>query len=149
VQNYLSITQSRDLKFTAYANLLLTKLISSEMTVFWDAAACSLVEIHQSFGGAYYRHHQGDEDSPVKSYQTTRRNIPEDSHVHTCRRENLTSHGITIDMAMMFFRIFTPCELVGRGRENGDSIFLRNVGIYLRVYTASKPRRATSSSSPP
>jgi hypothetical protein len=29
--------------------------------------------------------------------------------------------------------------------EDGDSMFLRNVGIYRRVYTAPKPRTATSS----
>jgi hypothetical protein len=29
--------------------------------------------------------------------------------------------------------------------EDGDSIFLRNFGIYLRVYTASQPRKTTSS----
>jgi hypothetical protein len=28
----------------------------------------------------------------VNFYQATRRNIPEDSHLHTCRRENLKSH---------------------------------------------------------
>jgi hypothetical protein len=32
--------------------------------------------------------------------------------------------------------------------EDGDSMFLRNAGIYRRVYTAPNPRR-TSSSSPP
>jgi hypothetical protein len=30
----------------------------------------------------------------------------------------------------------------------GDSMFLRNVGIYRRVYTTSKPRRTLSSSPP-
>jgi hypothetical protein len=30
------------------------------------------------------------------------------------------------------------------GTEDGDSIFLRNVGIYLRIYTAPKPRTITS-----
>jgi hypothetical protein len=29
-------------------------------------------------------------------YQTTRRNIPEDSHLHTSRRENLKSHTVNI-----------------------------------------------------
>jgi hypothetical protein len=29
----------------------------------------------------------------VNIYQTTRRNIPEDSHHHTRRRENLKSHS--------------------------------------------------------
>jgi hypothetical protein len=28
--------------------------------------------------------------------------------------------------------------------EDGDSIFLRNVDIYLQVYTASKPRKTSS-----
>jgi hypothetical protein len=31
-------------------------------------------------------------ETPVKYYQTTRRNKPEDSHLHTRRRENLKSH---------------------------------------------------------
>jgi hypothetical protein len=30
-------------------------------------------------------------ETSVSIYQTTRRNIPEDSHLHTCRRENLRS----------------------------------------------------------
>jgi hypothetical protein len=37
-------------------------------------------------------------------------------------------------------KVFSP--------EDGDSMFLRNIGIYLRVYTASQSRR-TSSTSPP
>jgi hypothetical protein len=32
----------------------------------------------------------------VNFYQNTRRNIPEDSHLHTRRRENLKSHLIFI-----------------------------------------------------
>jgi hypothetical protein len=56
---------------------------------------------------------------------------------------------------MMFFWVLTPCRLVGKSQrlhlqdfstEEGGSMFLRNVGIYRRVYTASKPRRPTSSS---
>jgi hypothetical protein len=31
-------------------------------------------------------------ETSVNVYQTTRRNIPEDSHLHTRRRENLKSH---------------------------------------------------------
>jgi hypothetical protein len=37
----------------------------------------------------------------------------------------------------------------GTSPEDGDSIFLRNVGIYRRVYTVPKLRRTASSSSPP
>jgi hypothetical protein len=32
----------------------------SKMTVFWDVAPCSLVEIDRRFTGAYCLHHQGD-----------------------------------------------------------------------------------------
>jgi hypothetical protein len=75
------------------------------MTVFWDVAPCSLAEIDQSFRGVYCLHHQGDESSlmmeaistsemSVNVYQTTRRNIPDDSHLHTCR-ENLKSQSDT------------------------------------------------------
>jgi hypothetical protein len=28
-------------------------------------------------------------------HQTTRRNNPQDSHLHTCRRENLKSHNFS------------------------------------------------------
>jgi hypothetical protein len=33
--------------------------------------------------------------------------------------------------------------------EDGDSMFLRSVGLYLQVHTALRPRRPTSTSSPP
>jgi hypothetical protein len=33
-------------------------------------------------------------ETPVNIYQNTRRNIPEDSHLHTRRREYLKSHEI-------------------------------------------------------
>jgi hypothetical protein len=34
-------------------------------------------------------------ETPVNFYQTTQRNIPENSHLHTHRRENLKSHQDT------------------------------------------------------
>jgi hypothetical protein len=46
----------------------------------------------------------------------------------------------------MFFLVVTSCGLAGAVQhchfspEDGDRMFLRNVGIYLRVYTASQPR---------
>jgi hypothetical protein len=54
-----------------------------KMAVFSDVAPRSLVDINRHFRGAYCLHHHGD------IYQTTRRNSPEDSHLHTHRRENL------------------------------------------------------------
>jgi hypothetical protein len=38
-------------------------------------------------------------ETSVKSYQTTGRNNPEDSHLHTRRRENLKSRSILIGFA--------------------------------------------------
>jgi hypothetical protein len=54
-------------------------------------------------------------------------------------------------MMMRFFWVLAPCRHTVSifSPEDGDSIFLRNVGIYRRVYTAPKPRRIASSSSPP
>jgi hypothetical protein len=60
-----------------------------KMTVFWDVALCSLVEIDQSFRGAYCLHHQNlmieevcTSETSVNFYETTWRNITEDSHLH-------------------------------------------------------------------
>jgi hypothetical protein len=72
------------------------------MTVFWDGAPCGLVEVYRRFRGACCSiiratDYPDDEaastsETSVNFYQTTRRYIPEDSHLHTRRRENLKSH---------------------------------------------------------
>jgi len=49
------------------------------MTVLYDIAPCSLVEIYRRFRGAYYLH------------QNTQRNIPVDSYLRAHRCENLKS----------------------------------------------------------
>jgi hypothetical protein len=60
-------------------------------------------------------------------------------------------------MMMMMFWVLTPYRLVGRYRRfveiyclhlQGFREFLRNAGMHLRIYTASKPRRTLSSSRP-
>jgi hypothetical protein len=46
---------------------------------------------------------------------------------------------------MLAFRVVTPCGLVDRfSPEDGDSMFLRNVGVYLQVHTALQTIRPTS-----
>jgi hypothetical protein len=72
-----------------------------KMTVFWDVAPCSLVEVYECLRGAYCVHHQGDEatsttEKLVKFYQTAWCRIPEDSHLHACHCENLKSHPSTL-----------------------------------------------------
>jgi hypothetical protein len=74
------------------------------MTVFWDVAAYSLVEINRRFQGCLLSPSSGRIDLLIAlmmetvsssetsvSIQTTRRSIPKDSYLHTRRRENLNS----------------------------------------------------------
>jgi hypothetical protein len=61
-----------------------------EMAVFWNFASCSLVDIERRFRGAYCLHQQGDlmmeavnsSETSANVYQTTRRKMTEDSHLH-------------------------------------------------------------------
>jgi hypothetical protein len=69
------------------------------MAVFWVVAPCGLVKVSEvpaaSITGAMRAQMMeaaGTSETSVNFYQTTRRNNPEDSHLHTCRCENLKSH---------------------------------------------------------
>jgi hypothetical protein len=66
---------------TPYNFTLQKQMHIMKMAVFWVVAPCSLVEIDRRFRDAYCLHHQGND-----------RNISEDSHLHTRRREILKSH---------------------------------------------------------
>jgi hypothetical protein len=74
---------------------------SMKFTVFWDVAPCSLVEIYrllEVLAASIFRaialmmEAVSIFETSVNFYQITRRNIPEDSNLHTRRRENLKSH---------------------------------------------------------
>jgi hypothetical protein len=63
-----------------------------KMTVFWDVALCSLVEIDRRFRGAYCLHHQDDrhyEGGSVKRSNTGCK-VPEDSHLQAFHRLRLS-----------------------------------------------------------
>jgi hypothetical protein len=63
------------------------------MTVFWDVAPCSPVEVYRRFRAfALMMKAARTSETSANFYQTTSRNIPEDSHLHIRRRENLKSH---------------------------------------------------------
>jgi hypothetical protein len=70
------------------------------MAVFWVFVPCSLVEIYRRFRGAccgaifLMMEAASTSETSVKFYQTARLNIPEDSHLHTYRRENLKFHRL-------------------------------------------------------
>jgi hypothetical protein len=53
------------------------------MAVFWVVAPYILAQVDQSFSGACYSN---------TFHQSTRHYNPEDSHLHTRRRENLKSY---------------------------------------------------------
>jgi hypothetical protein len=57
------------------------KQVGVKMTIFWDVAPYSLVEIDGRFRGACCLHHQGYR--PATSEKTV---------IYTCCRENLKSH---------------------------------------------------------
>jgi hypothetical protein len=47
--------------------------------------------------------------------------------------------GVVSALRMTMLSVVTPCGLVG-SPEDGDSVFFRDVGDYIRVYTASQLR---------
>jgi hypothetical protein len=55
-----------------------------KMAVFWAVAPCNLVEVYRHFRGAYNTliiEAASTSETSVFFYQTTQRNIPEDSHL--------------------------------------------------------------------
>jgi hypothetical protein len=62
------------------------------MAVFWVVAPCGLVEVYRLI--ALMLEAASSSETSVNLYKSTRRNNPEDSHLHTRRRENLKSHGL-------------------------------------------------------
>jgi hypothetical protein len=74
----------------------------NKIAVFWDVAPCSLEEdydVSEVLASSIIRvmmalitEAASTSETSVNVYQTTRRNNPADSHLHTRRRENLKSH---------------------------------------------------------
>jgi hypothetical protein len=63
-----------------------------------------------------------------------------------------------VKMSMLFFWVVMLCGLIGRYQcygetvsifnpEDGDGMFLQNIGIYLQVHATSQPRTATLTNS--
>jgi hypothetical protein len=93
------------------------------MTVFCDVAPRILVEDYRRFIRAYCLHWWWRQQAPttVNFYQTTRRNIPRDSHLHTRRRENLKSHQNKSRLNLQAGRPFCVCVWGGGGRVQKNS----------------------------
>jgi hypothetical protein len=100
--------------FFLYPNIFLGNLFSKlahfmKMTVFRVLAPCSLVDVCRRFRGSYCLHRLNDwtlialmmeavstSETSINFYQTTIRNIPEDSHLHTSRRINLKCPSVYV-----------------------------------------------------
>jgi hypothetical protein len=65
---------------------------SLKMVVFWVVAPCSLVEVYRRFLVIALMETASTSETSVNFYQTTRRYNPENSHLHTRRREYLKSY---------------------------------------------------------
>jgi hypothetical protein len=96
LNSYLSLSLMgfcyRPTKFTTYSWTVWIVQIQN-MTVFWDVAPCVPVEVYRRFRLiALMMKAEINSETSVNFYQTTRCNNPEDSHLHTRRRENLKSH---------------------------------------------------------
>lgn len=66
------------------------------MTAFWNVMSCTLVELARRFRCAYCLRNQGDGDYETLDYfnDAPRCYIPEDCHLHSCRREILKYYKI-------------------------------------------------------
>jgi hypothetical protein len=63
-----------------------------KITVFWDVAPWEFADVSDVFAAFIIRALTNASETSVNFYQTTRRNNPEDSHLHTRRRENIKSY---------------------------------------------------------
>jgi hypothetical protein len=75
------------------------------MAVFWVVAPCSLVEVYRPDDGG-----TSTSETSVDFYHTTRRKNPEDSHLHTRRRENLKSN-LYVFISLEFYERSFPFHL--------------------------------------
>jgi hypothetical protein len=75
-----------------------------------------------------------------------------------CTMNDSCFKKVTLLVTMFVFWVVTLCELVGRcqcfgeiyfSAEDGDSMFLQNVGIDLQLHMVLRSRRPALTSSPP
>jgi hypothetical protein len=73
--------------------------------------------------------------------QTSRCYIPDKSHLHIRRRQNLKPVSVNL---LMLVLVISNALLRA---DSGDCMFLRNGDIYLKIHTSILPRRPTPTSS--
>jgi hypothetical protein len=98
-----------------------------------------LMNMHSIPGRAMMMEAVSTSETSVNFYQTTRRNIPEDSHLHNRRRKNLKSKinserktckilgshgGEDFDVGLVGCNAVWTCGLVGRFQHFGETCCL-------------------------
>jgi hypothetical protein len=80
-------------------------------------------------------------ETSVNFYQTTRRNIPEESHLYIRCRENLKTHLVNLsgEATLRYVRRFEALRIPYRPDDGGIK-HLWNVGKLLRDYTSQHAR---------
>jgi hypothetical protein len=77
-----------------------------------------------------------DSETLVKFYQTTRRCNPEDSHLHTHRRENLKSYFIGTDLIWAIVDILLTLKVIGESFIFLCAVYcLESVCTYVCMYS--------------
>jgi hypothetical protein len=98
------------LPFFFRAGLCQQTMFSMKMAVFWAVAPGSLI--------AMIMETPSTSETSVNFYQTTRRNNPENSHIHTRRRENFKSHNVQhcseSTILKIILIIYVPLDLSSR-----------------------------------
>jgi hypothetical protein len=94
-------------------------------TAFWDVASCSLVEVYRPVIALMMETSSTSETS-VNFYQSIRRNNPQDSHLHTRRRENLKPHKFKIIHMLTDIQTYQRNRKQTSGREKTRKFTLRD-----------------------
>jgi hypothetical protein len=119
--------------------------------VFWDAAPCSLVDTYRRLRGAYclllperwvalMMDTVSAFETSVSIYQTTRRSIPEDSHLHTRRHGNQKYHITLLTFSIWgSFRRVLPNNVL-----YGICCFAPKIRILTVVTSFTYPKKNTN-----
>jgi hypothetical protein len=79
-----------------------------------------VASIIKAMDGALMMEAANTSETLVNFYQTTQRNNPEDSHLHTCRRENLKSRNNNVSYAHAKSNIYIYVYQWSRSFKNSN-----------------------------
>jgi hypothetical protein len=93
------------------------------MTVFWNVAEVLAASIVRAIIIALMMEAARTSETLVNFYQTTRRNNPDDSYLHTRRREDPKSHGFKGAYCLQLRELFTLVMEAGSTSETSVNFY--------------------------